>query len=158
MTNSDHRSLTSHLDIAEVADAIQRALHETVFSSGLRISPRGLRDTSQTLARSFFDYYEARDRNVVHAQGETLATDGLSPLSFLTACESLRKVCLEKSNPVVDLPDTASVFATTLALGFMEGRAAALLAQQERIHQAYVRALERGERDGVVEPRAGTLD
>lgn len=143
MPTPQYSSLSEHLDIELLSSAIKSTLQATIFSSGLRISPRRTGEISQSLAQAFFDYYEEQEPGAVNAHGGRLAAEGLSSQSLLAATEAVRTVCAKASNPLDDLPSIAGAFTTALCLGFIEGRERRIIEQQERTHQALMRAQER---------------
>jgi hypothetical protein len=129
-------------DEAHLATALRQALRQTVFSSGLRISPRRVDQIGQDVAATFLEFLEAEDGGAARAYGEHLATEGLGHRSILTMTEALRQACWEDANPA-GLPGVAGRYVNALLEGYMASREASLVQEQARTVRALQRAWER---------------
>ncbi|MEA3337971.1 MAG: hypothetical protein U9R25_18940 [Chloroflexota bacterium] len=112
-----------------------------MFSSGLRVSPRRVKQIGEEMAADFFRYYDQRDQDSVRQYGVSLAGEGLGPRSMLVMVEALGQMCREASNPVVELPDVAGKYSMALLESYIASREENLLREQELTHRAHLRAL-----------------
>ncbi|MEA3337621.1 MAG: hypothetical protein U9R25_17125 [Chloroflexota bacterium] len=131
-----------HVDIGVLELELQHALRDTLFSSGLMISPARVRQISAEMATSFFSFFDGRQDVETRNIGAQLANDGLGSASLLAMTEALRRTCREKSNPLSDLPNTAGQYCNAVTEGYIEAREENLLKEQERTYQAFLRAKE----------------
>lgn len=122
---------------------LQTSLRETVFSSGLSISPRRINQIGQTIANGFVSFCEESNPADSHALGRVLALEGLGPRSVLVTMESLRRVYLASAIGASDVSELAGAFVNSLLEGYMLGREEQLLEIQERTHRAHLAALAR---------------
>jgi hypothetical protein len=136
------QSLCTCLDEAHLATELGQALRRTLFSSGLRVSPRRVGQISQEVAAAFLEFLEAEDEEAARAYGEHLATEGLGHRSILTMTEALRQACREDANPA-GLPGVAGRYVNALLEGYMARREASLVQEQARTVRALQRARER---------------
>ena len=143
MSEADSRMLSkSDLDPAVLANELSAVLRETVFSSGLRVSPRRIAEIGKQLTSVFFDYYDHVDDQAAHAYGQQLANEGLGPRSVLRATAVLQRICIERAYPLKDLPFVASTFSCNLLEGYIAAREKRLLEDQERTRRAELVTLE----------------
>lgn len=142
--------LRLHLDSALLGATMAQALRNTLFSSGLSVSPRRVDQIGSEIASAFFSFYPEKDTNLVSVLGNRLSREGLGPRSILSMTESLRKVCREHANTLVELMDVAGEFSNALLEGYMAGREETLLEIQERTYRAHLAALAR--QQGESEP------
>lgn len=135
--------LTLQMDPMLLGSALAQAVRSTLFSSGLSISPRRVNQIGSGVGTAFFDFYVTRD--VKHAQvvGRQLAQEGLGPSTALSVTETLRKVCRDYANPLIDLIDAAGEFSSSFLEGYIIRREEILLEVQERTHRAHLAALKR---------------
>jgi hypothetical protein len=143
----DMQLLSTHLDNAFLSSELSRSIRETVFFSGLMVSPRLVDQIAHEMSSSFFLYFEDRVDGTVRVYGGSLAHQGLGPTTVLTACKTLARVCREKSNPLKDLPEVAGSYTSALLEGYIEGREQKLLQEQERTLQAHLAAAVRQQRE-----------
>ena len=135
--------LSAHMDSAFLSGVLAQSIRKTVFFSGLMVAPRLIDQIAQELTASFFRYHEDRDDQTVRVYGGTLAYQGFGPKTVLTSCDTLSRVCREKSNPLQDLPDLAGCYTSALLEGYIDGREQRLLLEQERTLRAYLAAAAR---------------
>lgn len=140
--------LREHLDQSRVTSILQKALRQTIFSSGLRVSPRQLNRICNELSREFFQFWIKKTYEEPIAYGSKLAREGLGVKSVLALTEALREISWQESNPVAELPYVTSSFCNSLLEGYITGREELLLDVQERTHRAYLSAMERSEVEG----------
>lgn len=133
-------SLSHHLDESQIAGELQRALRETVFSSGLRISPRRLSEIAGDMAHIFLGYVADADDTAPSRLGQQLADDGLAPKSVVAVTDRLRMVASKASNSIETLPEVVAGFCAALLIGFMVTREEIILLEAERTHRAYLAA------------------
>ena len=141
----DHRSnqaLPNHLEAAFVTRELQQALRQTIFSSGMQVSPRQANQIGEQFGSAFFSFWSNRTREDASEFGRKLAMAGLGPRSVLSMTEKLRVISWKGSSPDDDLLSIASDFCNSLLEGYMTGREERLLEIQERTHRAYITALE----------------
>lgn len=134
-------SLTDLHDESRVSSELQGALRETVFSSGLNISPRRLNEIARVITRTFFEYLSKVDDAEIANLGLRLAEDGLAPKSVVAVTNRLRYVTESVSNPVEPLSRQTTSFCTVLLVGYMEQRERIILREAERTHRAYLAAI-----------------
>ncbi len=133
------------LDEGHLATELSQALRQTLFSSGLRVSPRRVNQIGQEMAAGFRQFLGAEDEEAARTYGQRLAVEGLGHRAILTTTETLRRTCRESDNPAA-LPSVAGRYVNALLEGYMAGREASLLQEQERTRRALQRAQERQER------------
>lgn len=139
--NTD-QSLSSYLELASVTRELQQSLRQTIFSSGMQVSPRQVNRVGEQFGNAFFQFWDNRTREDASALGHKLAVDGLGPRSVLSMTETLRIISWKSSDTHRDLLFVASDFCNSLLEGYMAGREAVLLEVQERTHRAYLSTLE----------------
>ena len=146
MAKDTGRPLSAYLDQESLATELRQALHQTLFSSGLRISPRRVNQIGQEAAVAFFKFLEMEDEEAARAYGQHLAMDGLGHHSVLTMTEALRRACRASGNPAGVSPSVAGRYVNALLEGYMASREASLLQEQERTRRALQRAREQQDR------------
>ena len=132
------------LDQARLTGDVAQALRATVFSSGLSIAPRQVNDLAGQLAQRFIAYLASPDDAGAHQYGKTLAADGLGPRSALFATEAARRFVRVHAGQSAEMAEATAGFCNALLEGFIEGRSERQLQDQERVHRAYLAALEGG--------------
>lgn len=140
---NSHQSRGRDLDEENLVTELKQALQETLFSSGLRISPRRVSQMAQAVAASFLQFLEREDQAATRAYGQELAQAGLGHPSALALTEALRRACWENTNPGTGLLPVSGRYVGALLQGYMEEREASILREQERTAQALQRALNR---------------
>ena len=133
------------LDKGRLTVELGQTLRQTLFSSGLRVSPRRVNQIGQEEAAAFFKFLETEDEEAVCARGQRLAAEGLGHRSILAMTETLRRVCRESADPAA-APTVAGRYVNVLLEGYMAGREAFLLQEQERTRRALQRAQARQDR------------
>lgn len=133
------------LDEGHLATELSQVLRQTLFSSGLRVSPRRVNQIGQEMAVAFFKFLEVEDEEAARTHGQHLAVEGLGHRAILTTTEALRRTCRESGNPAA-LPSVAGRYVNALLEGYMSSRETSLLQEQERTWRALQRAQERQDR------------
>jgi hypothetical protein len=131
--------LVAHLDEEHLANELQQALRQTLFSSGRRISPRHVNQVGQDMAAAFIEFLVTQEEETAHSYGQHLAREGLGHRSVLTMTEALRRTCLERANGST-LPSDTGRYVNALLEGYMASREAYLLEEQARTQHAFQRA------------------
>jgi len=126
-----------------LASQLSQILAKTVFSGRLRITPRRVQQVAQEVAVSFTHFVGDVEQGGVQTYGQQLAQEGLGPRSVLALAETLRRVCLDGGNPGGELFPAAERYTFALLEGYMTGREAYLLEEQERARRALERARQR---------------
>ena len=139
----DAKQFAGSIDQSLLATELQKSLRQTVFSSGLGLSPRRVNQISQAVADNFVSFCADAGLTDPSALGRSLALEGLGPHSVLTTTENLRRVCRSTSTEAVELFEIAGSFVNSLLEGYMHGREERLLEIQERTHRAHLAALAR---------------
>lgn len=144
---NDLQPLSTHLDSVLLSSELSRSIRETVFSSGLMVAPQLVDQIAHEMSSSFLLYFVDRIDETARGYGGSLAHMGLGPTTVLTACNTLGRVCREKSNPLKDLPEVAGSYTSALLEGYIKGREQRLLQEQERTLQAHLAAAMRQQRE-----------
>jgi hypothetical protein len=141
MTTLDNTPLPSAPEInpERLTAELKNTLLATVFTSGLRVSPRQVSQFAQEMAASFLKFLTQEDETAVRIYGQQLAQAGLGHQSILALSEALRRICWENPNPGIAVLPAAGRYANAVLLGYMAEREAHILREQERTHQAFLR-------------------
>ena len=145
MAKDAGRPLSAHLDQMSLATELRQTLRQTLFSSGLRVSPRRVNQVGQGMAAAFLQFLEAEDEEAARAYGRHLAAEGLGHRAILTTTETLRRACWESVDPAA-LPSVAGRYVNVLLEVYVAGREASLLQQQEHVRRALQRTQEQQDR------------
>jgi hypothetical protein len=137
-----------YLDSQHLAAGLRQALQETLFASGLLISPRQVGRIAQEIASSFLQF-SVEEHAATRAYGQRLAQDGLGHASILAISECLCRVCRESGDAGCELSPVAERYNKALLEGYMGGREADLLLEQEKTLQAYERAREQNKHGDI---------
>ncbi len=137
--------VSAALDEGHLATELRQTLRQTLFSSGLRVSPRRVNQIGQEVAATFIKFLEREDEETARTHGQRLAVEGLGHRSILMMTESLRRVCRESVAPAA-APPVAGRYVNALLEGYMAGRETSLLQEQERTQRAFQRAQARQDR------------
>lgn len=121
---------------------LKQVLQETIFSSGLLISPHRINQVAQEVAASFSQFLEKEDEAAIGRYGHDLAHEGLGHHSILSLCEALRRACWESSNSASRLLPVSGRYVGALLEGYMAEREAFLLQEQERTRKVFYWARE----------------
>ena len=116
---------------------LKRALQSTIFSSNLRVSPRRVNQIALEIAATFRQFLEVRSSDAsTFEYGQRLASEGVGHRTMLALIEVLHRASW--AQPDVggeDLPASVQCSSQLLA-GYMAGREAYLLQEQERTRMA----------------------
>jgi hypothetical protein len=130
-----------------LAAELQDALRQTVFSSGLSISPRRLGQIAQMLGDTFLDSLATDDDVAAASLGQQLAADGLSPRSVVAVTDRLRSVGATSSSSTpgsgITVQAATSRFCAAFLVGYMEGREQAIQQEAERSVRAHLAVRDR---------------
>ena len=132
-------------DQSRLVTALQQALQATIFHSRLRIAPRRMQQIAQQVATAFHEFVEEQeDVDSAYAFGQRLAHEGIGHHTILALLDVLHHTCWESAHATgAGLP--ASVrYGKPLLAGYMAGREAYLLQEQERARVALERARTQG--------------
>jgi hypothetical protein len=140
------RPLSAHLDQECLATKLHQALRQTLFSSGRRISPRCVNQVGQEMVVAFFKFLATEDEEAARACGRRLTAEGLGHCAILATTETLRRTCRESGNPVGVSPSVVGRYVNAPLEGYMAGREASLLQEQERTRRALQQAREQQDR------------
>ncbi len=140
MLENAHLSSIANLDREHLATELKQVLQDTIFASQLTISPRRMGQVAQEVTGSFLQFLEQEDEPATRAYGQRLAREGLGHRSILVLCETLRRLSQQDSCPGNQLLLVSGRYVFSLLEGYMAGREAYLLQEQERTHQAWIRA------------------
>jgi hypothetical protein len=129
------------LDQGRLENELKCALQSTIFNSNLRISPRRVNQIALDIARMFGRFLEEQaSAETIHAYGEHLAAEGVGHRTILALVEVLHRASWERADGRdIDLPVSVQCSSRLLA-GYMVGREAYLLQEQERTRLALERA------------------
>jgi len=122
------------LDETCLAVELKQALQATIFTSGLRIAPRRVQQISQEFAAAFRQFLEEQHAETAYAYGQRLSQEGIGHGAMLALVDVLHHVCWESADP------TSVQYGNPLLAGYMAGREAELLREQERTRLALERA------------------
>ena len=125
----------------ELISRLREALEATAFSNRFLLPPRRLPQIAKAEADAFLDFLRTGDADRIREEGVKRAEEGLGEQAMLRLGTTLRQFCRD------DLADealrTADVYADALLEGFMGGREAIVLREQEQIRGALQRVINR---------------
>jgi hypothetical protein len=129
------------VDQERLESELKRALQATIFHSNLRIAPRRVHQIALEIAQMFRQFLEERaNAETTYAYGQHLAGEGVGHRTILALIEVLHRVSWGQADIVgADLPASVQCSSQLLA-GYMLGREAYLLQEQDRTRQALERA------------------
>lgn len=123
-----------------LAGKLQAALRATMFGSRLTITPRRSSQLAAACATSLQRYLAREEDDAsINRFGQDLAHEGLGHSSLLAKVEVLQGVALAHGPQPAAAPGIERYILALLA-GYMQGREAYLLAEQERTRLALERA------------------
>lgn len=129
-----------------IVSELHRALQVMELSNCLLISPRRLEEMAQEEAEALLQFLETGAVEETRARGARRASEGLGSLSALAMTETTRQVCWI-ANPSRETLRVAleacGRYVSAFLEGYMSGREEEILTEQERMRQAFQRALER---------------
>jgi hypothetical protein len=129
------------LDEERLAIDLKRALQATVFTSNLRVSPRRVQQIALEIAATFRRFLaEPAYAETAYTYGQRLAGEGVGHRAMLALIEVLHRASWAGADlGGEDLPASVQCSSHLLA-GYMAGREAYLLQEQERTRLALDRA------------------
>ena len=125
----------------ELTSWLGEALEATVFSNRFLLPPRRLPQIAKAEADAFLDFLKTGDANKIRVQGAKRAEEGLGEQAMLRLGTTLRQFC--RDYLADEALRAADVYADALLDGFMEGREALVLGEQEEIRAALQRVISR---------------
>jgi len=121
----------------ELIDRLREVMEATAFSNRFLLSPRRLPQIAQAEADAFLDFLKTGDADRIREQGVKRAEEGLGERAMLRLGTTLRQFCRDKLAD--EALRAADVYTNALLEGFMEGREAIVLREQEQIRVALQR-------------------
>ncbi|HID62550.1 MAG TPA: GAF domain-containing protein, partial [Anaerolineae bacterium] len=118
----------------ELTSRLREALEATVFSNRFLLPPRRLPQIARAEADAFLDFLKTGDADRIREQGAKRAEEGLGEQAMLRLGTTLRQFC--RDYPADETLRAADVYTNALLEGFMEGREAIVLEEQEQIRKA----------------------
>lgn len=134
---SEQPAPPSILNQERLESELKRALQATIFSSNLRISPRRVHHIAMEVAATFCQFLTQQGVDTpAYAYGQRLANEGIGHRTILALIEVLHRTSWEHADAgCADLPASVQCSSHLLA-GYMAGREAYLLQEQERTRLA----------------------
>jgi hypothetical protein len=121
--------------------ALQQALQATIFHSRLRIAPRRMHQIAQQVATAFYEFLEQQeDGESAYAFGQRLAHEGIGHHTILALIDVLHHTCWKSAHDAGGSLPASVRYGNPLLAGYMAGREAYLLQEQERARVALERA------------------
>jgi hypothetical protein len=138
---SEQPTRIAPLEEQDLERSLQQALQATIFTSNLRVSPRRVNQIAREVATAFRQFLAAQDCAApIFAYGQRLAGEGIGHKAILALVETLHCVAWERADlGSARLPASVPCGSHLLA-GYMAGREAYLLQEQERTRIALERA------------------
>jgi hypothetical protein len=139
--SSETPGSTAILNQERLEIELKRALQSTIFSSNLRVSPRRVNQIALEIAATFRQFLEERGSDApTFEYGQRLASEGVGHRTMLALVEVLHRASWAQADVGgEDLPASVQCSSQLLA-GYMAGREAYLLQEQERTRMALDRA------------------
>ena len=134
------------LQKATIAAELHRALRATDMSNRLLISPSRLGEIAQEEVEAFLHFLETGDDEEARQWGARRASEGLGARSALTMTEALRRACWMETPSREALRvalEASGRYVNAFLEGYMSGRQAEILREQERTRSAFQRAMKR---------------
>lgn len=129
------------IDSDRLAGDLKRALQATMFSSTLRIAPRHLQRIAQELAGTVERFVTgAIGSGEMEAYGHQLVSEGLGRQALLALVQVIGRTLWESGDPAIQQIAVAGSLTHPLLEGYIAGREAHLLREQERTRVALERA------------------
>jgi putative methionine-R-sulfoxide reductase with GAF domain len=125
----------------ELPGRLQEVLEATAFSNRFLLPPRRLPQIAKAEADAFLDFLETGDADRIREQGVKRAEEGLGEQAMLRLGTTLGQFC--RDHLADEALRAADVYVDTLLEGFMEGREALVLREQEQIRRALQRVVSR---------------
>jgi hypothetical protein len=129
------------IDSDRLADDLKRALQATMFTSTLRISPRHLQRIAQDLGTAVERFVAGQiGASDMQAYGQHLVAEGLGRQSLLALVQVINRTFWESSDSALQQLAITGSLTHPLLDGYIAGREAHLLREQERTRAALERA------------------
>jgi signal transduction histidine kinase/CheY-like chemotaxis protein len=125
----------------ELLGRLQEALEATAFSNRFLLPPRRLPQIAKAETDAFLDFLKTGDADRIREQGVKRAEEGLGERAILRLGTTLRQFC--RDYQAGEALRASDVYADALLEGFMEGREAIVLREQEQIRRALQRVVSR---------------
>ena len=142
VTEKNDPSVEQKLDTGILESELVKSLRANIFSGRLRMTPRRATGVAKEMTASFLRFQAREQEAVVYHYGEQLATEGVGHQAILALTETLRQVCWEQCGAESASHALLGRYAFSLLAGYMAGREAYLLDEQDRAHRALERARE----------------
>ncbi|TEU14370.1 MAG: GAF domain-containing protein [Anaerolineales bacterium] len=120
---------------------LRKVLEATAFSNRFLLPPRRLPQIAKAEADAFLDFLKTGDADRIRQQGVKRAEEGLGEQAILRLGTTLGQFC--RDYLADEALRAADVYADALLEGFMEGREAVILREQEQIRRALQRVVSR---------------
>jgi len=118
----------------ELMSRLEQALQATALSNRFLLPFRRLPEIAKAEADAFLDFAKAGEVDRVREHGAKRAEEGLGERSMLRLGATLRQFC--RDDPADEVLQAADAYADALLEGFMAGRDAIVLREQEQIRNA----------------------
>ena len=129
------------IDSDRLAEELKRALQGTMFTSTLRISPRHLQRMAQELAATVERFVTGSiGAGEMQAYGHHLVSEGLGRQSLLALVQVINRTLWDSGDSALQQIAIAGSLTHPLLDGYIAGREAHLLREQERTRVALERA------------------
>jgi len=125
----------------ELLGRLREALEATAFSNRFLLPPHRLPQIAKAETDAFLDFLKTGDANRIRKQGVKRAEEGLGEQTILRLGTTFRQFC--RDYLADEALRAADVYADALLDGFMEGREAIVLREQEQIRRALQRVISR---------------
>ncbi|MDH4135530.1 MAG: GAF domain-containing protein [Anaerolineae bacterium] len=125
----------------ELSGRLQEILQATAFSNRFLLPPHRLPQIAKAEADAFLDFLETGDADRIREQGVKRAEEGLGEQAILRLGTTLGQFC--RDHLADEALRAADVYADALLGGFMRGREAIVLREQEQIRRALQRVVSR---------------
>ena len=129
------------IDSERLACDLKQALQATMFTSTLRISPRHIQRIAQDVATTVEQFVAgSSDASKLQTYGQNLVAEGLGRQSMLALVQVINLTLWESAEPALRQIAIAGSLTHPLLDGYIAGREAHLLREQERTRVALERA------------------
>jgi signal transduction histidine kinase/DNA-binding response OmpR family regulator len=125
----------------ELISRLEKALQATALSNRFLLPFRRLPEIAKAEADAFLDFMKTGEANRVRERGAKRAEEGLGERSMLRLGATLRQFW--RDDPADKALQAADAYADTLLEGFMAGREAIVLREQEQIRKALQTVISR---------------
>ena len=134
-------TLNTPMNEQMLVSRLRPALQATVFNSRRLITPRRIGQIAEEAATSFMHYANGiTDDAAIRAFGLRLANDGLGHTTALAMVDAFHELIWEQyRSGMIDQP-LSMTYGSAFLAGYMAGREATLLEEQERARIGYNRA------------------